>query len=165
MPEYLDVRDYDGNKMGIVVERGKHSHEGWWYLCVHVYIMTPDGRFLIQRRAMTKQYFPGIWDITCGAALSGEDSIDAAIRETKEELGIDVSSFDRTYIGMSHCYDCVNYVYLFKGQVELSHLKLQKEEVMDAKFVAKEELLTLIKNSEFKDEKYFEMMENFLLTI
>ncbi len=165
MPEYLDVRDYDGNKKGIVVERGKHHHEGWWYLCVHAYIMTPDGKFLIQRRAMTKEYFPGIWDITCGAALSGEDSIDAAIRETKEELGIDVSTFDRTFIGISHCYDCVNHVYLFRGKVELSDLKLQKEEVMDAKFITKEEMLSLIKNSEFKDDQYFDMIKAFLQSI
>ena len=162
MPEYLDVRDYDGNKRGIVVERGKHQHKDWWYLCVHVYIMNLDGNFLIQRRAMTKEYFPGIWDITCGAALSGEDSVDAAFRETKEELGIDISSFDRAFIGTSHCFDCVNHVYLFKGRVELSDLKLQKEEVMDAKFVSKQELLSLITNSEFKDEEYLEMMQKFL---
>ena len=165
MPEYLDVRDYYGNKRGIIVERGKHQHEDWWYLCVHVYIMTSDGNFLIQQRAMAKEYFPGIWDITCGAALSGEDSVQAAIRETKEELGLDVSDFERTFLGTSHCYDCVNHIYLFRGNFKLSDLKLQEEEVMNVKLVPKDQLLDLIKNSEFKDEKYYDAISDFLKDI
>jgi DNA-binding PucR family transcriptional regulator len=83
-------RDYDGNKRGFYVERGRHHHKDWWYLCIHAYVYTPDGKFLIQRRSLEKRYFPGIWDITCGAADMGEDSLDAAIREVKEELGLDV---------------------------------------------------------------------------
>jgi len=160
--EYLDVRDYDGNKLGFTVERGKHQHKDWWYLCIHAYIMNSEGKFLIQQRAMTKKYFPGIWDITCGAALAGEASLDAAIRETKEELGLDVSSFDTSFIGTSHCYDCVNHVYLFKGSFELSDLTLQKEEVMNVKLVNATELLELIENSEFKDLNYLKMITEYL---
>lgn len=162
MPEYLDVRDYDGNKLGFTVERGNHSHDGWWYLCIHAYIMNDEGKFLIQQRSMTKKYFPGIWDITCGAALAGENSLDAAIRETKEELGLDVSNFDRTFIGTSHCYDCVNHVYLFKGNFAFSDLTLKEDEVMAVKLVTGNELLELIKNSEFKDSDYYEMVSMFI---
>ena len=115
--EYLDVRDYDGNKLGFMVERGKHQHKDWWYLCIHAYIMNNEGKFLIQQRAMTKKYFPGIWDITCGAALAGETSLDAAIRETKEELGLDVSSFDISFIGTSHCSStCLSVLQTMKVQ-------------------------------------------------
>ncbi len=165
MPEYLDVRDYYGNKRNIVVERGKHQHEDWWYLCIHAYIMNTDGNFLIQQRAFTKKYFPGIWDITCGAALSGEDSVEAAIRETKEELGLDVSSFERTFVGISHCYDCINHVYFFKGDFTLEELTLQKDEVNDVKLVNKNELIDLVVNSEFKDEEYHKMIKDFLMEI
>lgn len=162
MTEYLDVRDYEGNKRGFTVERGKHSHEDWWYLCIHAYLVNSDGLFLIQQRAMTKEYFPGIWDITCGAALAGESSLDAAIRETKEELGLDVSDFESFFVGTSHCYDCINHVYFFKGDFSLGDLTLQKDEVMNAKFITKDELLRLIENSEFKDPQYYEMIASFL---
>lgn len=163
MKEYLDVRDYDGNKLGFTVERGKHQHKGWWYLCIHSYIMNDEGMLLIQQRAMTKKYFPGIWDITCGAVLAGETSLDAAIRETKEELGLDVSEFDCSFIGESHCFDCINHVYLFKGNVKLSDLSLNEDEVMAVKFISPVEMLELIKNSEFKDPEYYDMMSKFLI--
>lgn len=161
MKEYLDVRDYNGNKLGFSVERGKHQHENWWYLCIHAYIMNEEGNFLIQRRALTKEYFPGIWDITCGAALAGESSVDAAIREVKEELGIDVSEFERQFINTSHCYDCINHAYLFKGSFSLTDLSLQEDEVMDAKLISKDELLDLVKNSPFKDPDYYKSLVEF----
>ena len=37
------------------------------------------------------------------------------IREVKEEIGLDVSGFETDFVGVSHCYDCVNHVYFFKG--------------------------------------------------
>lgn len=165
MAEYMDVRDYDGNKRGFYVERGRHHHKDWWYLCIHAYVYTPDGKFLIQRRSLEKRYFPGIWDITCGAADMGETSLDAAIREVKEELGLDVSGFETHFVGTSHCYDCVNHVYFFKGEFTLDDLTLQKEEVMDARFIDKSELMEFIRNSEFKDPEYHKMIENFLVHI
>ncbi len=165
MAEYLDVYDIDGNKKGYTVERGRHSAPGNWFLCVHVYIFTPDGKFLIQRRSLEKEYFPGIWDITCGAALAGETALDAAFRETKEELGLDVTGFKRHFVGKSRCFDCLNEVYFFEGAFELSELVLQKEEVMDAKFVSKDELIDLIVKSNFKDNDYHKMISDFILSI
>lgn len=165
MAEYIDVCDYNGNKRGFYVERGRHHHKDWWYLCIHAYIYTPDGMFLIQRRSLEKQYFPGIWDITCGAADHGESSLEAAIREVREELGLDVSDFEAEFVGISHCYDCVNHVYFFKGEFTLEDLSLQTEEVMDAKLIDKNELMELIRNSEFKDPEYHEMIADHLNTI
>ncbi len=40
-----------------------------------------------------------MWECTGGSALIGETSKEAAIRETKEELGIDVSESEATLIG------------------------------------------------------------------
>ena len=165
MAEYIDVCDYDGNKRGFYVERGRHHHRDWWYLCIHAYVFTPEGKFLIQRRSLEKQYFPGIWDITCGAADHGESSLDAALRETREELGLDVSGFERYFVGISHCYDCVNHVYFFKGEFTLRDLTLQPEEVMDAEFIDKGELMDFIRGSEFKDPEYHKMIEDFLNSI
>ena len=73
MKEMLDVYDINGNKTGEVVERYHHQIEGNYYLCIHAYIVTSDGKYILQKRSMEKKYFPGIWDITCGAADAGED--------------------------------------------------------------------------------------------
>lgn len=158
--EYLDIYDYEGNPKGITVPRGYHGKDDW-FLCIHAYIMTHDKQFLIQRRSLEKEYFPGIWDITTGAVLSGEEPIHAAVREVKEELGLDVSQFKNYCIGRSHCYDCLNIVYLFLGEVNVENLSLQKEEVMDAKLISKDDMLDLIDKSNFKDDKYYSMIFDF----
>ncbi len=159
--EILDVYDYDGNKKGYTAIRGQHSAEGDWFKCIHAYIVTPDLKFLIQRRSLEKQYFPGIWDITTGTVLSGEESLDTAIREVKEELGLDVSSFKTYLVGKSRCYDCLNDIYVFVGEFDMSHLTLQKEEVMDAKLISIDEMLDLIENSNFKDDEYYRTLFDF----
>ena len=41
---------------------------------------------------MTKAWAPGWWEVSGGAAMAGEDSIDAVKREILEETGLDVSN-------------------------------------------------------------------------
>ncbi len=79
MAEIWDVYDENANRTGRVMERGV-PRSGDYMLCVHIYLYTPDGKFLVQKRAMNKESHPGEWDVTGGAVLSGEESIDGAIR-------------------------------------------------------------------------------------
>jgi len=160
MKEMLDVYDINGNKTGEVVERYKHQKEGAYYLCIHAYIVTRDNRFIIQRRSMTKKYFPGIWDITCGAADSGEDGYTAAVREVGEELGIDVSGCECRLVGKSIYFDCLNDVYFFYTDFSVEDCVPDPEEVMEVKAVSADELISLIKESSFKTDEYLEMITN-----
>ena len=48
---------------------------------------------------MNKKTRPGVWDTLTGAVLAGENSEEAVIRETKEEIGIDIDIADITKIG------------------------------------------------------------------
>ena len=46
--------------------------------------------------------WPNMWDITAGGhVLAGEFGFQAAIREAKEELGIELDKNDMTFIGSS----------------------------------------------------------------
>ncbi len=162
MAEFLDVYTINGEKTGEVVERYKHKKSGAFYLCPHAYILTPDKSFIIQKRSSLKKYFPGIWDITCGAAESGETSFEAILREVREELGLDLSSATCEYIGRSIFDDCLNDVYLFYTDFFAKDCDFDINEVEEVKEVDKKELLNLIKNSQFKDNNYYEMIKNFL---
>lgn len=162
MTELLDVYTIDGVKTGEVVERYKHKKSGAYYLCPHAYILTPDKRFIIQKRSGKKKYFPGIWDITCGAAESGETSLEAILREVREELGLDLSHAEVKYIGRSIFDDCLNDVYLFYTDFCADDCAFDKSEVEEVKAVDKEEILCLIKNSQFKDDNYYEMIKSFI---
>ncbi|MCK4257383.1 MAG: NUDIX domain-containing protein [Halanaerobiales bacterium] len=50
--------------------------------------MNDKNEYLIQKRADHLKLLPGIWAAASGAAIKGEESKTAAIREVKEELGI-----------------------------------------------------------------------------
>ena len=83
MAEIWDVYDEEGKKTGKTMSRGVPTH-GEYMLCVHVYLHTPNGKFLVQKRSKSKESHPGVWDVTGGAVLCGEESFDGAKRETLE---------------------------------------------------------------------------------
>ena len=57
---------------------------------VHVWLKNSEGRYLISQRSADRPTFPLMWETTGGSVLMGEDSLTGAIREAKEELGIDL---------------------------------------------------------------------------
>lgn len=57
----------------------------------HVFVFNTKGEFLIQKRSDKHISSPGKWDQSAvGHVDEGESYIEAALRETEEELGIDV---------------------------------------------------------------------------
>lgn len=88
--EIWDILDENGNKTGRYRERGRKMATGDYHLVVHVWKHNGRGEWLVDRRSPEKQGWPGIWETTGGSALAGDDSLTAALRETKEELGIDL---------------------------------------------------------------------------
>lgn len=74
--------------------RGKKIPNGYYHLVVHVWIRNSKGEYLISQRSKDRPTFPLMWECVGGSALSGEDSLAAALRETKEEVGIELSAND-----------------------------------------------------------------------
>lgn len=68
----------------------------------HVWIWRNRGRnveVLLQRRGKTKSTWPGLLDISAAGHIDlGEDPLQAAVRETKEELGIDINPEDLSLV-------------------------------------------------------------------
>jgi len=70
--------------------RGKEVPDGFYHLVVHVWIKNNKGQFLISKRAADRPSHPLMWESAGGSVIKGEDSLEGAIRETKEEVGIDL---------------------------------------------------------------------------
>ena len=101
-----------------------------------------------------------MWECTGGSALMGEDSFTSAIREVKEELGLDISNVDGIFIGSINryyegCPDILD-VWLFKYNCDVSDVTIQVEEVNCAKWLSKEELKRMCQNGEFDKNPYFD---------
>ena len=88
--EIWDVYDSHGNMTGRFTERGRRLAPGDYHLVVQVWKHNGKGLWLIDRRSPRKHGWSGMWETTGGSALAGDDSLTAALRETKEELGIDL---------------------------------------------------------------------------
>lgn len=56
---------------------------------VFIAVVSSRQELLVHRRALTKDIWPGWWDVAVGGVMSpGESADDAAHREIREELGI-----------------------------------------------------------------------------
>lgn len=90
LDEYFDIIDDATNEViGRATRRECHSDPSLVHRAVRVVIFDTAGRILLQKRSMNKDIQPGKWDTAVGGHLdSGEDYLDAAKREMREELGI-----------------------------------------------------------------------------
>ena len=70
--------------------RGVPLPEGGYHLVVHVWIRNSAGRYLISQRAASRRSYPLKWECPGGSVLKGEDSLAGALRETREEVGVDL---------------------------------------------------------------------------
>ena len=90
--ERMDIYDVTRHRTGRVVPRNSFLQAGEYMLYVLTLIERPsDGRFLITRRALTKKWAAGAWEVSGGGARAGEDSFTAVTREVREETGLDIS--------------------------------------------------------------------------
>ncbi len=96
--ELWDIYSREGQKIGRTIERGRPLSPGEYHLVVHIWPVDELGRYLIQKRAAHLNHLPGIWAATGGSAVVGEDSVTAAIRETREELRLETSPDEMTRI-------------------------------------------------------------------
>ena len=141
MMELWDIYDKNRNRTGKTHERGKPLADGDYHLAVRVWIMNSKGETLISKRHQSKPH-PNLWECTGGAVVAGENSLQGALREVKEELGIDLLESNGKLI-KSECRDIYNDfmdVWLFKHDVDIKDVILQQEEVSDAKWVNRLEL-------------------------
>lgn len=57
-------------------------------------MILPDKRFLLIKRAPKDDSMPGFWELPSGGIDEGENMETSLVRETLEEVGVDISSYD-----------------------------------------------------------------------
>jgi isopentenyl-diphosphate delta-isomerase len=94
--ELLDVLDSNGNLTGSTEDIHEVHVKGIWHGAVHVWFVDFNKYLiLLQHRTAERRLFPSKWDSSVGGHITaGLTSIEAAIKETEEELGVKLDATD-----------------------------------------------------------------------
>ena len=153
MDELIDILTPEGKSTGKTALKSEAHKNGWFHATVHIWLFTADQKILLQKRALTKKVFPGLWDISvAGHIAAGESILSSTKREVFEEIGLKLQDSDLIKIGTRvHQVKHKNgiqdnehhHVFIAELKVPISDLKIQKEEVADIKLFD----LSILKNT------------------
>lgn len=114
--EYVILVDEFDNPLGTMEKMEAHQ-EANLHRAFSVFIFNEKNELMLQQRALSKYHSPGLWTNTCCShPRHGEETIDAAHRRMKEEMGFDCEfeeAFSFTYLAdvggglIEHEYDHV----------------------------------------------------------
>ena len=143
--EIFDIVDEYGKPTGETIERGLAHKEGVRHRTAHIWIAREvNGKWqvLLQKRAQTKDSFPGRYDTSsAGHIQAGDEPLESAIRELQEELGIVASPEELKYAGMFDIkYEKefhnmlfkdneIAFVYVYLGKIDIDDITVQEEEL------------------------------------
>ena len=136
--EFWDIYNEKKERTGRTMKRNDWClKDGEYHLTVLGVIKRTDGRFLITKRVMTKAWAPGCWEVSGGAAMAGEDSKTAVLREIREETGLDVAAWDGGYRlptveiirekGITILWMCIVFLLILTSQISSSRRKKQMD--------------------------------------
>ena len=148
--ELFDLYDRERNKTGQTMERGTPTPKGFYRMVVHICIFNSEGKMLIQRRQPFKRSWSGMWDMTVGgSSVSGDTSLDAAIRETSEEIGVRLAPYELKRVLTIQTENILDDIYIVQKDLDETALTLQYEEVEQVKWADIAEIKSMIKEGCF----------------
>lgn len=135
--EKWDLYNVHRELTGETWERGSHEPlpHGMYHVIVSIWTVTPEGKILITKRHDQKS-FGGLWENTGGAVVAGETSVHAAYRELEEEIGLVPGKRDLILLGDVWHPGSIIDAYMYVTDVQLEELRLQEDEVVDARLVS-----------------------------
>lgn len=147
--EYIDIVDENNNLTGEIKEKTKAHEDGNFHRTAHIWIINDKNELLLQKRSASKKSYPNYWDISgAGHIRTGETVVEGAIRELKEELGVEATENDLKYISTIEYRNPKNmefeYVYLLKCNKKVEEYTFEDEEVSEVKYVYFEELEKMV---------------------
>jgi isopentenyldiphosphate isomerase len=166
MEEMFDVFTKEGEYLGTrPASVCRSENPGFYYKVVRVILLNENNEILIQKRSNNVVTFPGLWEVSAsGHVDQGENELDAAIRETKEEVGVLLDANNIRLIHTSINKNALTYTYIARIRNN-TQFTLQKEEVDEVKYVSLFEFKNIIYTDEFtpKENGYFEFLLNYFI--
>ena len=156
--EKHELVDINGNNTGKILTHieardWNNVPTGCYISVVGIVIINKDNEILLQKRSRLKRTNPSKWGICGGKVDLGETPLDAGVRETLEEIGINLNKEDLKFLSMTANEKMHFTIYYIRKNVDLNECKLQEEELEEVKYFKIEELQNL-------DNEGFEWLDN-----
>lgn len=164
--ELLDIVNKQGQPIGLTIDRETAHAEGIRHRTSHVWILRKKGdsvEILLQKRSQSKDSFPGCYDTSsAGHIPAGVDFIPSALRELKEELGLDAQPEELIYCGQRRFskrsifhdrpfWDTqISNVYALWRDVEPEELTLQESEVDSVRWMGFWDCFQQVRHNQFR---------------
>lgn len=149
--EIWDLYDEDGKLTGKDHIRGEKVPDGYFHLVVHVWIKNSKGEYLIAQRAVDRPTFPLMWECVGGSVTKGENGLQGAVREVKEEVGIDLSPADGkpVFSRVRKHFNDIFEVWLFDYDGDVDLKNATTAEVAQTAWLNRSEIKTLFEQGKF----------------
>ncbi|HJA31517.1 MAG TPA: GNAT family N-acetyltransferase [Candidatus Eisenbergiella pullicola] len=161
--EYLDIVDGEGEPTGRTKARSLVHRDGDLHRTSHVWIARRKGgrlQLLLQKRSRNKDSHPGCYDISsAGHIPAGSDFEDSALRELKEELGVDAEAgeleccgvrrihWEDRFYGKPFLDNQVSRVYVLWKNLEISQFCPQTSEIEAVRWMDLETLFEQVERN------------------
>lgn len=145
--EMIDVINDNGIKTGVIKPRTQIHVDGDWHRIAMICIVNNKNNVLLQRRSKHVDKFPNLWDLSVASHVqSGNDSISTAVKETNEEIGLQIeyeakvkdfrflTSFRNSHVYGSIIENQFYDLFLLRKTFPAKKLKFNDSEVQDAKW-------------------------------
>ncbi len=144
--ELWDLYTENRTPTGKTHVRGEKVPAGYYHLVVHVWIQNVKGEYLISQRSASRPTCPLMWECVGGSVITGENSLEGAIREVKEEVGIDLDPSNgnlvRSYLRTDDLLDVWRFSY--DGDVSLENATT--DEVAQVKWMTPAQVRELLES-------------------
>ncbi|MDH5533533.1 MAG: NUDIX domain-containing protein [Candidatus Pacebacteria bacterium] len=145
--EILDLVDQNDEIIGEVIRKDANNNPKLTHREVGVIIIDQNNKILLQKRSQYKTVFPGMWSITAGHILKGENPDQTAHTELKEELGFDTKLvfLDKEFHKYNHE---THFMYYYLGKYNGEEIELEQAEVEKVNFFSENGIEELIKSGQ-----------------
>lgn len=161
LTSWADITDEHNQLSGLRLPVNWAADKGLWRRSCHIVITTTDRKFLVEKRSKNIVFSPSMIDISLGGGVdAGETPLQAAVRETKEELGIELHPKDfrplfikkwSTYHPHYKKYTKTHsYVFHISIPLHSSDIQIQKSEVEKVLLLSERQVMRLLRTHYLK---------------
>ena len=158
--ELIEIVDENGNYTGQVMDKEEAHDKNLLHNELGIFIINDKKEILLEKRSANKRFNPNKWGLCAGHVDAYETLEEAALREIKEEVGLDVSieeliPYGEKEVTIKDSNSHITYFYYVKCNKKEDEFIIQEEELSKVKWFNIDEIITMIKDGKtsFKENR------------